>query len=473
MSKATETTRAGIYVRLSHDPNDLREGVARQEQDCREVAARKGWEVVEVYEDNDLSAWSGKARPRFRDMLADIERRDLDAVVIWHLDRLARDMRDLEDFIDACTRQGTKVATATGELDIGTPDGLAMARIMTTISRKSSDDSSRRIRRKMEGIAREGRPTGGGKRAFGYEQDGMTIRKDEARELLKVAKRVDAGEGLIGIARDLNVRGVKTTTGGDWDTRSLKRILTGPRWAGLAVYKGEVIGEAQWAPIIPVEMHQRLRARLLDESRSNGGTTARKHLLPGFVYCGECGKKIVSRSRGNTGPPCYQCVSVVPYGGCGRVSVVMTPLEDMVRDAVIDALTGPNLAGALKAALGDDEDQAALVNSIREADLRLEQLARDHYADRVISRSEFFAAREAIEKAKAKAERRLKNSTASKVLAALPSDAETLRKEWDNRDLGWKRAVIGAVLDRVAVSRAKTRGRNVFDPSRVEFVWRA
>ena len=82
----TESPRAAaIYVRISRDKVGAGLGVERQETDCRELAARLGWAVVEVFADNDLSAYSGKARPRYRTMLEAIRAGHVGAVLRRHL----------------------------------------------------------------------------------------------------------------------------------------------------------------------------------------------------------------------------------------------------------------------------------------------------------------------------------------------------------------------------------------------------
>jgi site-specific DNA recombinase len=82
--------RVALYCRISQDGEGQGLGVARQEADCRHLAERRGWDVVEVYIDNDLSAYSGKARPAYQRLLADIEAGRVEAVVAWHPDRLHR-----------------------------------------------------------------------------------------------------------------------------------------------------------------------------------------------------------------------------------------------------------------------------------------------------------------------------------------------------------------------------------------------
>jgi len=80
--------RAAIYCRISQDRTGAGLGVARQETDCRAVCDRRGWDVVEVYTDNDVSAYSGKPRPGWTRLLGDVQSGLIDAVVGWHVDRL-------------------------------------------------------------------------------------------------------------------------------------------------------------------------------------------------------------------------------------------------------------------------------------------------------------------------------------------------------------------------------------------------
>src|SRR5690242_11876766 len=112
--------QAAIYARISRDPDGTELGVRRQEDDCRALAARKGWEVAQVFVDDDRSAFSGKPRPEYLAMLAAVEDRSVGAVIAWHPDRLHRSPRELEDFIDLIEASKCKVAThQAGDYDLG------------------------------------------------------------------------------------------------------------------------------------------------------------------------------------------------------------------------------------------------------------------------------------------------------------------------------------------------------------------
>jgi site-specific DNA recombinase len=97
---------AAVYARISSDPEGDRLGVTRQREDCEALAARKGWPVAEVYIDDDRSAYSGKPRPEYRRLLDDIASRSVDALVVYNLDRLHRQPRELEAFFDITDAAG-------------------------------------------------------------------------------------------------------------------------------------------------------------------------------------------------------------------------------------------------------------------------------------------------------------------------------------------------------------------------------
>src|SRR5690349_3900675 len=92
---------SAVYVRQSEDKTGHAAAVQRQEADCRLMAQAKGWETPALYADNSISATSGKTRPDFERLIADVERGTITRIVVWHLDRLTRSMKDLTRLIEA------------------------------------------------------------------------------------------------------------------------------------------------------------------------------------------------------------------------------------------------------------------------------------------------------------------------------------------------------------------------------------
>uniref|UniRef100_UPI003F98E095 recombinase family protein n=1 Tax=Mycobacterium sp. TaxID=1785 RepID=UPI003F98E095 len=90
MTTTPSPIRAAVYCRISKDKTGLRAGVDRQRADCLALAERLGWQVVRIYCDNDLSAFSGKHRPDYQALRADVKDGTINAIVAWHPDRLHR-----------------------------------------------------------------------------------------------------------------------------------------------------------------------------------------------------------------------------------------------------------------------------------------------------------------------------------------------------------------------------------------------
>jgi site-specific DNA recombinase len=261
---------------------------------------------------------------------------------------------------------------------------------------------------------------------------------------------------------------------------SFRNMLTSPRIAGLRVHQGEVVGPATWPPILDRGTWEAVRKIFADRSGRRRLGRGRTFLLTGGVArCGAlgearighvedvCGKSLVSCVNKAAS---YGCRPEAPHQGCGRVFAQRNHLEAFVTEMVITALSGPGLAEARRAAAGGDQDLTALADQLRADEQALTQLARDHYADRLISRAEFLATRQVIEARIEATHRALLERPRSGILLDVPSTEAALRTAWETWTVDRRHAVVAAVLPVVVVGPAR-RGKR-FDPDRVIPVWR-
>jgi DNA invertase Pin-like site-specific DNA recombinase len=280
-----------VYTRISNDPNKDKGdeeglGVARQEEDCRALAARLGWTVTRVYTDNDISAYNGRTRPEFETMLDAIKRGQFDGLVCWHTDRLYRSIKDMERVIEVCEVAGVPIKTVSGgDLDLGNATGKAVARILGSVSRMESEHKAERQRR-----ANIQRAEAGGwwssRRVFGYNMDG-TVREEEAALIRQAAADVLTGVAVRAIARQWNKVGSTSTAGKPWNNRNLKLVLTNPRYAALRTYHGKVVGPGAWQSIIDTDTHAGVVAILSDPSRGPARVNyERKYIGSRRYICG-------------------------------------------------------------------------------------------------------------------------------------------------------------------------------------------
>ena len=128
MTTKSRKVMAGLYCRISDDRGGQSLGVERQRQDCERLASELGWAVAGIYIDNDVSAYSGKQRPQYQRLLADIAGGAITGVITWHPDRLNRSPLELERLIGLLERNSVAVASVSaGFFDLGTPSGRAVA----------------------------------------------------------------------------------------------------------------------------------------------------------------------------------------------------------------------------------------------------------------------------------------------------------------------------------------------------------
>jgi site-specific DNA recombinase len=459
---------AGVYARISSDPSDSRLGVKRQIADCQALAERLGWRVAGVYVDNDVSAWSGRARPEYRRLLDDVKNGVIDGIVVWHPDRLTRHPRELEDLIGLVEGVGdVRIETVTaGDYDLSTAAGRSVARIVGAIARKDSDDASSRLRRKHAELAAAGKVSGGGPRPFGYTKDRRRVLAGEAAVVQEMARRVLAGDSLRSLAVDLNSRGVKTSQGNEWQASGVKRLLMSPRISGRREYAGE-FHPAVWPPIISPEDSDRLRHLLGSRTRSQGRPPRRYLLTGGLLRCGRCGAPMVARPTAD-GTRRYVCAKGPGQGGCGRMSATAEPLEQLVTDAVLHRLDTPELAAALLDARRQQQETSELHTQLEADQTLLAQIAAD-YANRVIGRREWLAAREPLQARIDAAQRRLSRLSPTTAIDDYVGRSQLLRAAWDGLGLSRQQAVVRVALDHV-IAHPATPGRR-FDPQRFQPIW--
>jgi len=363
-SVSTSPTRAAIYVRVSLDHTGEGKAVERQLEECERIVAERGWTLHRVYRDNNLSASKRDGvRPAYNEMERDFEAGAFDALVCWDLDRLTRQPRQLEDWIDAAVYRHLRLVTANGEADLANDAGRMFARIKATVARaemerKSARQKAANAQRRSEGIPSSGRVP------FGYSWVGAAERRrrgsnaaydiveHEAAVVRDMYASLIAGVPLGSIAREMNTAGRLTRAGAQWQPSTVKRLLLSPFNAGLipprrdtdehytpANVDPDLCTKGEWTGIVEVGTWRAAR-ELLSARRPHGQGTARKWLLSGLAVCGVCFEPIRS-GGGDKGVQSYRCRSMGHFMRRGA------PLDAFVASLVVDRLSRPDAADLL------------------------------------------------------------------------------------------------------------------------------
>lgn len=462
--------RAALYTRISRDIDGTGAGVERQEGDCRALVDREGWTLTRTYTDNSVSAFSGKGRPAFADMLADAKDGAFDVLVAWHDDRLWRNVTEQQAVTAMLAEVGVElIATPTRTYRTDSVDDGFLVGLQALLAQRESAHSGRRKKRQKQQLAEQGRD-GGGHRAFGYKADRVTVDPEEAAHLRQGFDHLMAGGSMIGLCRKWVAAGVTTSKGRPWTPSVLKRLMLNPRLAGLRVHHGEVVGEAEWDAVFTVDQHRRLTAELTKKERTRSGPTRSYLLTGGIAVCGRCGADLHAQRRPN-GQASYKCYQAGGnFNGCGRIAVVAEALEDFTRDVVFAALDGDGLAQAVATALGEDDRRADVVGQLRDAEDRLQSLEVAHYVDGELSRAGYLAARRKLTDRGDSLRRSLDDDSRLGVLATLPATQEALRAKWDESPVCWRRSLVSALIETVTLNPAN--GKRLFSGDRVDVRWR-
>ena len=185
--------RATLYVRVSTDAQT----VENQIRELRQVAERRGWEVIQVYSDAGISGAKGRnGRPELDSMLKDASRRKFDIVMAWSIDRLGRSLIDLLDTIQHLEACGVDLYLDQQAIDTTTPMGKLVFQVTGAFAEFERSIIRQRIRAGLKRAVAQGVKLGRPKLDSTTERK---VRKQLAKGvgILKVAKSLGIGTGTV------------------------------------------------------------------------------------------------------------------------------------------------------------------------------------------------------------------------------------------------------------------------------------
>jgi site-specific DNA recombinase len=319
-------TRCAIYARFSSDRQDAR-SIDDQVVFCRDYVRRQGWRVVEVYADTAISGASVQGREGFARLIADSELRLFDVVVAADLDRLSRDIADMETFRACMEFRGIAIhSVADGQV---TKMHTGIKGLMGSLF---LDALKAHTRRGMAGKVREGR-AGGGK-LYGYttgaRKGDRVIVPEEAAVVLRIFQEYDAGRSPRAIAERLNAENIRPPSGTDWNASTINGnksrhygILINPLYDGRLVWNRVSMRKRpnsnkrvsrpnppeEWITtpvehlrIVPADLFARVQAAKAERCKARPERARRpRHLLAGLLRCGCCGAAMAVASINHEG----------------------------------------------------------------------------------------------------------------------------------------------------------------------------
>lgn len=368
--------RVAIYARHSTAMQNASSS-NDQASSLKPLSDRLGGRIMGVYADPEISGYN-RDRPELMRMMSDVRAGLIDIVVTESLDRLARDGEDIQRIGKQLRFPGVQLHTASeGEID---PIKLGVAGMLGEIYLSNLRNKTLRG---MEAAVAAGRFAGG--RAYGYDKvvefdaKGNPVRgllqidKAEAEVVRWIYERFAAGSSSVGIAKDLNGRGVPGPRGGQWNASTVRGdpakqvgILSNPLYRGKLVWnrrewrkdpespkrerRYRLRPQSEWTVVeVPdLRIIDDVTAAAVDAEFARRAMPAdarpekanrKRHLLSGLIKCGVCGANYTI-----SGKDYYRCSGVKERGTCTNiVSVRVAPLEEKVLSALKTGLLTPAL----------------------------------------------------------------------------------------------------------------------------------
>ena len=331
---------AVIYARYSSE-SQRQESIEGQLRECREYAERNGYEIVAEYTDQALTGRTDR-RPGFQQMIKDAERKNFSTVIVWKLDRFARNRYDSATYRAKLKKNDISVISAKESIPEGA-EGILVEAMMEGMAEYYSANLAENVKRGLYDNALQ-RKTIGGQMPLGLTrgEDGTyAIVPDEAEIVRKVFRDFADGIPSRKIADELNRAGYRTVKGGKFRPESIRKIVKNEKYCG--VYRYDDVVDPEGIPaIIDKDTFARANKNLEIHTHTRMDRI-NTYMLSGLLYCGYCGNKYTGEyavSQTGTRHNYYFCYGAKMHQ-CNTKRIRAEVIEKAVKDEASRMLDSP------------------------------------------------------------------------------------------------------------------------------------
>ncbi len=326
-----------IYARYSSD-NQREESIDGQLRECKAFAEKNDIQIIGTYIDRALSAKTDN-RPDFQKMIKDSAKKQFDCIIVWKLDRFARNRYDSAHYKSILKKNNVRVLSATEAISQGA-EGIILESVLEGMAEYYSAELAEKVIRGQTENALQCR-FNGGTIPIGYiinQDHRFEIDPKTAPFVLEAYKMYDEGRTMQEIADDLNVKGLRNTRGTLLNINSISKILSNRRYIGEYSYRDVVVPDGIPA-IVPKDMFDRIQEKMVKNKKSPARHKAdSEYILSTKLYCGKCMTFMVGESgtaRNKDTYRYYKCLSAKHKRGCDKKAVKKNYIEDIVINQVL------------------------------------------------------------------------------------------------------------------------------------------
>lgn len=366
--------KGACYVRVSTDHQLENYSIEEQTERLKAFCRAKDIAIVKIYTDGGYSG-GHLNRPALQQMLAAIERKEIETVMVYKLDRLSRSQKDTLLLIeDKFLANDVDFISLCENFDTSTPFGRAMIGILSVFAQLEKDQITERFTMGRIGRAKSGFYHGGGYAPTGYDytEGRLIVNEYESMQVKALYERFSKGYSLHDCWRYMQNH--YETKYGAWTSETLVRnVLKNNVYIGMVKFKA-CSYQGNHEPIIDQQLFQRVQDIFLHSQRNQSSFTRSpfkaNNLLSSLIYCGNCG----ARFHGEHGN--YSCYSrtkgdkkYVIDPNCKNKKWKIGDLDELV----IKYISNLDFSSLLKAP-GAEEPQKDYSKRLREIDKQLEKL---------------------------------------------------------------------------------------------------
>lgn len=331
-----------LYMRYSSE-KQTEQSIEGQLRELLSFCKQHKYRVAAIYVDRAISAHASmEKRPAFQQMLSDSRGASWKTVLVYKLDRFARNREDAAVARMRLRKNGCNVESAKEGISKN-PEGVILEALLEGMAEYYSLELSQKITRGMRESALKGQAVGGSI-PLGYriEKKQWVLDPLTAPLVSEAFNRYADGETVAGICSDFNARGYRTAKGAQFNKSSFKNIFRNEKYIGVYKYK-DIRVEDAIPRIVPNDLWERVQARLkVSEQAPARGKAKVPYLLSGKIFCGHCGSPMIGESgRGKGGKTYnyYSCANRKRNGGCDKKPVPKDWIEDVVAQDALSVLT--------------------------------------------------------------------------------------------------------------------------------------
>jgi len=351
--------RAFVYGRVSTREQSQEDhySLENQEQRCRDYAAMKKWQILKARK--DIASGKNDSRDGFQELLSDIGSGLIDVVLVYRLDRLSRNVRDIYHFLDVIKDQNVAFVSVTEGFDTTTAMGRAMLGVAAVFAQLTREMISENTKDGMLRRAEAGLYNGNPLQLTGYDyskETGLVINPSEADVIREIFERYTEDKwGQSKIAHSLNLRGILSRNGVQWADNRIGFVLRN------RIYMGDVRVKDAWIKgqheaIVSEEVFETAQEILRGRAPLPNRAKQSPHLLSGIARCSACGKRLrihyitpTDNGRYRNGPPTYRF-----YGHRRSVKIEEPACKGLMKNAdaleaaVIERIQGIATSGQME-----------------------------------------------------------------------------------------------------------------------------